>query len=105
VHLAEASINLDEALVRISNILKEDIEIRTKGGQSRLIRDECGPVLVNFPNNFADESPQSRTVKLFHVGDFVEHSIDVIKNVRIDRRIGVNGEISNMPYQFFRALV
>lgn len=58
-----------------------------------MIVDEEGPVLVTFPNNFADESPQSRTVHLFHIGHFFQSGHDSQKHVRIDRRIGVNGLI------------
>jgi hypothetical protein len=47
---------------------------------------------VTFPNNFADEAVANRTIQLFHIGDFFQRSIDVVKNVRIDRRSGVNGE-------------
>ncbi|KAI6223611.1 hypothetical protein M3Y99_01450700 [Aphelenchoides fujianensis] len=98
VHLAQASINVEEAYVRVERYDKENIEIRTKGGQSKLIADECGPVLVTFPNNFADEPPQSRTVQCFHVGEFFQQQANVVKNVRIDRRIGANDPQSSLAF-------
>ncbi|KAI6223754.1 Viral A-type inclusion protein [Aphelenchoides fujianensis] len=108
VHLAQASINVEEAYVRVERYDKENIEIRTKGGQSKLIADECGPVLVTFPNNFAEDSPQSRTVQCFHVGEFFQQQTNVVKNVRIDRRIGANGrQLKELDYAliFFSQLV
>lgn len=56
-----------------------------------MIYDEYGPVLVTYPNTFADERKENRTIQLFHIGDYFEEGFEQVQNIPVVQRFVKNG--------------
>uniref|UniRef100_A0A915E108 Uncharacterized protein n=1 Tax=Ditylenchus dipsaci TaxID=166011 RepID=A0A915E108_9BILA len=85
-HLAKAYVCLDQNIVIVLEIVKENIKFGVKTGYTRIIHDESGPLLISYPTNFTDINQENRTIKLFHIYKFFISNISEVASITLARR-------------------
>ena len=79
-------IDLAAQTVIATEIKEIALPVKSKGGFSKVILDELGPVFISFPSTFENENPKLRQIEIFHIGDYLTTGFDKIKRLPIEQR-------------------
>lgn len=70
----------------VTEIKDVSLPVKSKGGFSKVILDELGPVFISFPSTFENDDSKLRQIEIFHAGDYLTTGFNKIKRLPIEQR-------------------